>query len=465
MPAGSAGSASKGTYTRTFPGAPMQIRIGIDLIGQIESEIWATLGVGGQELWGILLGNIHSSAVAEIQAYKSLESPWSAATPIRWERTLAESRSRTDGLSIVGYYRTDQGHSIRLRDDDFTLIRECFSEQNSVFLVIDAAADSQSSNAGFFFSDKGQVHSAFSPLEFPFDAHKLRVRAERRIAPAKTTPNPISKLRTSVQEEMQSRFVSKSARPEFFEVPGAGHPLPVRVAYSAIHDLRAALEENSERLGLLLGSVFRDALLIQNCELLPQSEETLYDPEAAQAALGDWLQDRSKDAPAGAPSVVGFFRTQMGGRLAMTESDRPLAKWYFPASGAVFMLIQTHRQWSAALFSLDSEIASRVPATEFFFDEYLLRNRRLTDPMRPSEPSPLPAPPVWSRKTGWLGAAPLAAILVVAGLAYNWPRSADRAERQVPGALTTRPLGLNVKRSGNDLRSRGTALPAPYTRP
>ncbi len=455
MPVGPTGSAAKRMYTWTFPGAPVQIRIGIDLVGQIEREIWGMLGAGsGQELWGILLGNVQSSAVVEIQAYRSLESPWNAATPIRWERALAECQSRTDGLSVVGYYRTDQDHSIRLRDDDVTLIQEYFPEQNSVFLVIDAAASGQTSTAGFFFSDKGQVHSAFSFLEFPFDAHQLRMRAERQqpaIASTETTPTPISRMQTPLQEEMQNRVVSKSGRAEFFEVRLPGHPLPVRVAYAAIHDLRAALEENSERLGILLGSVSRQTLLIQHFELLPQSKEALYDPEATQAALREWLQDRLKDTPAGAPSVVGFFRTQMGGRLAMTESDHSLAKWYPPASGAVFMLIQTaaHRPWSAALFSLDSEVASRVPAPEFPFDEYLLRNRRLTDVMRPSEPRP-PLVPVWSRKTGWMAVGLIAAILAVAGLAYNWPHSADRTERQAPGALTTGALGLKVNRSGND---------------
>ena len=281
MPAHATGSAVN-TYTWTFPGAPVQIRIGLDLIGQIEREISTTLSAtsAGQEFWGILLGQYQPSGVVEIQACESLGSHEGGAQ-IAWEPKLLECRSRSGGLSVVGYYRTDRDHRIRLRDDDFGLIEKYFPQQHSVFLVIDAPAPGQIPNAGFFFWDSGHVHLPFSFLEFPFDA--------RELAP--------------------------------------------------------------------------------------------------------------KPGPA----------------------------------------------------ALDSEVAPpRGPAPELQFDEHLLRNRNSTDSSPPVEPHPLAAPRMEWRKNVMMAIALLAALLVVAIVAYNWRRPADRAERRDAVVSTSGLLALKVNRSGSD---------------
>jgi hypothetical protein len=172
-------AASEPVYTWIFPGAPVRIRIAIDLVQSIQDAICAALSAVvpvERELWGVLLGHAHSRGVIDIADVKSVGYHPATAAAIEggepeWERALDELRSLNPGLSVVGYYRTARDGRVQLQEDELPLIQRRFREPHNVFLVIGVSGGhGPNPNAGFFFWDRGRVHSAFSFLPFPFDA-------------------------------------------------------------------------------------------------------------------------------------------------------------------------------------------------------------------------------------------------------------------------------------------------------
>ena len=154
-----------------------------------------------------------------------------------------------------------------------------------------------------------------------------------------------------------SPFEPESGPADFFEVRLEGLPVPLRVEYSAIQDLRAGFDGNGEMFGLLLGSSSAQARSIQHCELLALSPATLGDPKSLQGALQQFVRARLKTPHKDAPHLLGCFRTQATGWPGIKAADLEIAKRNFPGTHPLFLLIQTtqHRPWLAALYTLDDE--------------------------------------------------------------------------------------------------------------
>jgi TonB family protein len=251
------------------------------------------------------------------------------------------------------------------------------------------------------------------------------------------------------------RVAPESGPPDFFEVRVASLPVPVRVEYSAIRDLRSGFDGNEEAMGLLLGSSSPHALSIKRCELLALSPATLSDPKSLQGALRQFIRARLQTPLQDAPELLGCFRTLTTGWAGMKDGDLSIAKRSFPKSDPLFLLIRTtqHRPWVAALYALDAErsTTSSEPALEFPFDEYLLRNGYLTDLVEASEPVDLPSSPnpIRLNKTQWIIAAVLSAILLGGSAALY---KGFRPEGGGAGwnASGNGSLSLKVNRSGRD---------------
>ncbi len=224
-----------------------------------------------------------------------------------------------------------------------------------------------------------------------------------------------------------------------------GSPLPVRIEYAAIRELkRANFEASDGQTGVLLGLVSRQAILIQRFELVEASAER-------SDSLGPLLQARIRESQDSSPSVVGFFRTEVSGWRGITASDREFAKQYLPVSNAVFLLIQTpaHRPWTAAISALD---AAGAPAVEIPFDEYFLRNGYVGPAVERA-----PAPPAAPRKRDFreiavtFSIALLIALLVAAAvLVFIWPRSPEPSDLADTAPATASMLSFKVNRIGGD---------------
>ncbi len=247
---------------------------------------------------------------------------------------------------------------------------------------------------------------------------------------------------------------------DFFEVRLESLPVPVRVEYSAIRDLRAGFDGNGETIGLLLGSSSEQARSIQHCELLALSPATLGDPKALQGALQQFMRARLRTPLKDAPQLLGCFRTQVAGWPGIRAADLEIAKRNFPGGDPLFLLIQTpqHRPWLAALYALDDKAAEAPsePALEFPFDEYLLRNGYLTGIVEVPETVDiaLRLDPQPQYKLRWILAALFAVILLggsAAAYKYKWFQLA-RAEVTGRSAPVAGALGLKVVRSGKDFQ-------------
>ena len=127
------------------------------------------------------------------------------------------------------------------------------------------------------------------------------------------------------------RVGPESGLSDFFEVRLASLPVPVRVEYSAIRDLRAGFDGNGEGMGLLLGSSSPQALSIQRCELLALSPATLGDPKSLQGAFHQFIKARLQTPLEDAPELLGCFRTQIAGWPGMRDGDLEIANGAFRA--------------------------------------------------------------------------------------------------------------------------------------
>ena len=250
--------------------------------------------------------------------------------------------------------------------------------------------------------------------------------------------------------------VPDSGRTDYFEIRAASLRAPVRLEYPAIRDLRAALDANTEGLGLLLGGSSPHAISIHRCELLALSAATTADPKSLQAACRQFIRARLQTPLEDAPALLGFFRTQPGGAARLRDSDLEIAQTNFPGLDALFLLVQTpaDRPWLASLYVLDGKTGAG-PAElthEFPFDEYLLRNgfvSALVEAPPPAvPPGLLPGPE--NKRRMIIGAAALLAVVLAGAAAYNkWYSPLDRAgaARNATGAGS---LNLKVNRSGKD---------------
>lgn len=173
-------------YTWTFPGAPVRIHLHLSVVERLAPEVRRACDVVPEhsvEIGGLLLGtaDFKSSPVVEIKDFVPFLGEYrtdhkfilSDADQRKLEKTLATiAEERTDGLTVVGYYRSHIGAGLSLNQSDLALAEAHFYDPADVFLLVKPTGDG-SSTAGFFFWDNGRIDSEFTFLEFPFDARLL----------------------------------------------------------------------------------------------------------------------------------------------------------------------------------------------------------------------------------------------------------------------------------------------------
>ena len=154
-------------YPWSFPGSPVKIQLGLDVVERLQRQL------PGEQ--GLLLGRVrgHTTEISDFIAIPGSEPPDSNVI-------AALSPDLPGEPSRVGYYRIQQGGSLRLNEHDLSVAAAAFPEPQQVFLLIQLD-DSGPANATFFFWDDGRMCGDFPFLEFPFDA-SLLAGAERHQA-------------------------------------------------------------------------------------------------------------------------------------------------------------------------------------------------------------------------------------------------------------------------------------------
>jgi hypothetical protein len=196
-------------YTWLFPGAPVEIRLYLDVVKRLQEKLKRSSDAGSSFSRGLLLGRVDTPGLPEITDFR----PLSTSHPGELEAALANVKQSADGLVLLGYYRTQEEEGLSLSPSDVSLAQAFFSDPNCVFLLI-RPSDTNPATAGFFYWDRGMLNGGFYDfcfLEFSFDAILLD--------PAK----PLAKDPELIISPAATKPPAAAPRPEF---PPATSPLP-----------------------------------------------------------------------------------------------------------------------------------------------------------------------------------------------------------------------------------------------
>jgi hypothetical protein len=164
-------AAEPACYAWSFPSAPIQIHLSLDVVMRLKQHLDPVLPLLDGKLVqprGLLIGRTKAPGITEIVDFEPLSSTdW--ANPAQ---AIANVLDPASGVGCVGYYRFERGPSLCLKEADQTLAGDFFRDPSSVFLMIQPRKR-EPANAGFFFWDGEQLNGDFCYMEFPFDARLL----------------------------------------------------------------------------------------------------------------------------------------------------------------------------------------------------------------------------------------------------------------------------------------------------
>ena len=179
-------AAEQESYTWACPGAPVQVQLPLSVVELMSREVrraFESVPAHSVEIGGLLLGkaNLAANPIIEIKKFEPFLSEYRADHKFilsetdqrKLEKVLeAHASDHSDGLQVVGFYRSHIGEGMSLSLHDVALAQRYFNHPNQVFLLVKPATDG-SSSAGFFFWDDSRIDSQFSYLEFPFEPRQL----------------------------------------------------------------------------------------------------------------------------------------------------------------------------------------------------------------------------------------------------------------------------------------------------
>jgi hypothetical protein len=171
---------SPGSYTWTFPGCPIQIRVRLEIVDALQRLVERAQNTGSLAFAsGLLLGDTTSPGVTEVAGIELLA---------RLDAAAVEAAIGKAACEVVGFFRAlsgdpaQPGASLRMTGDDVTLAAGFFNQPSSVVLLIETV-ETSAAKAAFFFRDGGKLLGDFSFMDFPLDTHQLASLERQRTAP------------------------------------------------------------------------------------------------------------------------------------------------------------------------------------------------------------------------------------------------------------------------------------------
>jgi len=173
--------SSPGSYTWTFPGCPIQIRVRLDIVDALQHLVERAQDPETEAPMsgGLLLGDTASPGVTEIAGIEPLVGLDTATV----EATIGRAE-----CEVVGYFRVARGSvlqpgaGLQMTEDDVTLAAGLFRQPSSVVLLIETI-EAATAKAVFFFWDGGRMLGDFSLMDFPLDSHQLAAWERQRTTP------------------------------------------------------------------------------------------------------------------------------------------------------------------------------------------------------------------------------------------------------------------------------------------
>jgi periplasmic protein TonB len=157
-------------YRWGFPGAPIQIHLGLEVVTEIRKQIQESgKDAGALSGCGLLTGDTRKAGITRILSFQPLQTLDAAS--------VEAARSSASG-EVVGFYRTTPISGVAMPDPDRALAASLFRQPASVFLLIETG---KSGIGGAHFGFWGDDQLFDWPLMvFPFDAEELAAEEERR---------------------------------------------------------------------------------------------------------------------------------------------------------------------------------------------------------------------------------------------------------------------------------------------
>jgi hypothetical protein len=214
-------------YTWLFPGAPVEIRLYLDVVKRLQEKLKRSSDAGSSFSRGLLLGRVDTPGLPEITDFR----PLSTSHPGELEAALANVKQSADGLVLLGYYRTQEEEGLSLSPSDVSLAQAFFSDPNCVFLLI-RPSDTNPATAGFFYWDRGKLNGGFYDfcfLEFSFDATLLDQAKPLGKDPEVAVSQAAAKPPAPRPEFLSASSPRPSTQAEGAEVRPRQQPLPTPI--------------------------------------------------------------------------------------------------------------------------------------------------------------------------------------------------------------------------------------------
>jgi hypothetical protein len=167
-------------YVWWFPGSPVKVHLDLGIVERLQDRIQQAGHLVAEH--GLLFGRTHGE-ITEICDFQTVSNG-------NLQEMVAAAAKEQRKHLLVGYYRTQQEETLRLSENDVSLVETLFTEPFHVFLVIQSTGFAPA-NASFFFRAGGRLRADFPIMEFPFDAELLA--AEERNKAERSRPVAIEK--------------------------------------------------------------------------------------------------------------------------------------------------------------------------------------------------------------------------------------------------------------------------------
>jgi TonB family protein len=172
-------SAEPQFYDWTFPGAPLRIRLKLEIVAPLLAHLMPSFGADPErpaEAGGVLLGNVHADKVEVTGFEPFLCEPREDGHFVigendhpRFKDFLQRWTQPGSTPGVVGYFRSQVREGLRLNEEDIALIEAFFADPGNVYLIVQPSDAEGSPVGGFFFSDTGTVFADCTFMPFPFD--------------------------------------------------------------------------------------------------------------------------------------------------------------------------------------------------------------------------------------------------------------------------------------------------------
>jgi len=196
-------SAPVATYLWEVPQKPVAVRLALEIIDRMESEVienFRSLTSRGSEIGGVLLGSVipGSPLTVLVQGYETVPCDYtrgplyrlSDADLGRFERVI-EQHSGPGNLPVAGFFRAHSRKGLSLDADDLAFLDARFRAPHHIAMLVRPFA-TKTSVGGIFIREDGTFHGEPSYLEFPFRSAQLTPSLWTPLEAAPAPPPPAS---------------------------------------------------------------------------------------------------------------------------------------------------------------------------------------------------------------------------------------------------------------------------------